>query len=189
MHIIRKKHQAGFTLVEMMVVIAIVAILGSLAAPSFQEMLRKNRLSASVAAMQGSLNLARSEAVTRGADARITIAANGTAGSWTNGWTVFVDQTTTANNGVAPTADVANSVTRLSVMQELPSGVTTGQSSGAPSYFIYNGQGRIIDASGAIANRQFWFTDGVSGKYCLIINSTGRVRAATVDQASNCATD
>jgi type IV fimbrial biogenesis protein FimT len=155
-------------------------------------MLRKNRLSASVSAMQGSLNLARSEAVTRGADARITIAANGTAGSWTNGWTVFVDQTTTANNGVAPTVDVpttsANSVTRLSVMQALPSGVTTG-STGGLAYFIYNGQGRVIDTNGANANRQFWFTDGVSGKYCLIISSTGRVRAATVDQAANCATD
>lgn len=177
----------GFTLIEAMVVVAIVTILGAIAAPSFRDLLRGNRLSAVSSALQVSLSLARSEAVKRGTDARVTVAANSTAGRWDNGWTVFVDQTTNANAGVAPTADSA-SVTRLEVVAP-PSLPISYAQTGSLNYFTYNGQGRLITSTGAVANRSFWFYDSTSDKYCLIINNTGRVRAARVTSSTSCATD
>lgn len=177
----------GFTLIETMVVVAIVAILAALAAPSFQDLLRGNRLSAASSAMQVSLSLARSEAVKRGTDARVTVAANGTAGRWDNGWTVFVDRTTNANGAIAPTTDSAN-VTRLEVVAQ-PSLPISYSQTGTLTYFTYNGQGRLITSTGAVANRSFWFYDSTSDKYCLIINTTGRVRAARVTASTACATD
>ena len=162
-------------------VVAIVAILASIAAPSFVEMLRRNRLAAAVSSMQASLNLARSEAVKRGSDARVTIAANSTAGVWINGWTVFADRTADANGGVAPSADVAGGagVTRLEVVAPPSGPVSVGQT--GINYFTYNGQGRMIDAAGGgVVNRSIWFFDGSSEKYCLVINNTGRVRSARV---------
>lgn len=175
----------GFSLIELMVVVAMVAILAGLAAPSFTEMLRNNRLAAASSALQVSLSLARSEAVKRGSDARVTVAANITAGSWINGWTVFADQTTTANLGLGPTVDSA-SVARLEVVGA-PSGPVSVAQTGMLNYFSYNGQGRMIDATGAgVVNRAFWFFYDTSQKYCLIVNNTGRVRAARVDSSASC---
>ncbi len=181
---------AGFTLIELMVVIAIVAIMASLATPAFTEMLQRNRLSAASSALQVSLSLARSEAVKRGADARVTVAANTTAGVWTNGWTVFVDGTSNANGGLGPAADVAGAagVTRLEVAGAPSGPVSTGQT-GTINYFTYNGQGRMIDASGAgVVNRSFWFFDGASERHCLVVNNTGRVRNTRVASGTSCPT-
>lgn len=181
---------AGFTLIELLVVVAIAAILVALAAPSFSDMMRRNRLSAAASALQVSLSLARSEAVKRGADARVTVAANTTAGAWTNGWTVFVDGTGTANNGVAPTADTtgATAVTRVEVVAAPTGPVSTGQT-GTLNYFTYNGVGRLITTTGASANRSFWFFDGTSEKYCLVLSITGRVRTTRVASSANCDVD
>lgn len=178
-------HGNGFSLIELMVVVAMVAILAELAGPSFTQFLRNNRLAAASAALQVSLSLARSEAVKRGSDARVTVAANITAGSWTNGWTVFVDQTTTANLGLAPTVDSA-SVARLEVVGA-PSGPISFSQTGALNYFSYNGQGRMIDVTGAgVVNRSLWFFHDTSEKYCLIVSNTGRVRASRVSSSASC---
>ena len=181
------RRQTGFTLVEVMVVIAIIAIMSAIALPSFRDLIVKNRLSAASSALQVSLSLARSEASKRGADARVTVAANGTAGAWGNGWTVFADRGTTANSGVAPTADNAT-YTRLEIAAA-PSSPISASQTGALNYFTYNGQGRLITTTGAVANRSFWFFDSASEKYCLVINITGRVRTERVASAASCATD
>ena len=61
----RVARPCGFTLIEMMVTIALVAIFSSLAAPSFREMIAARRAKAAVSAVSGALWLARSEAVKR----------------------------------------------------------------------------------------------------------------------------
>lgn len=180
----------GFTVIELLVVVAIAAILVALGAPSFSEMMRRNRLSAAASALQVSLSLARSEAVKRGSDARVTVAANTTAGAWTNGWTVFVDGTGTANGGVAPTVDTtgATAVTRVEVVAAPTGPVSTGQT-GSLNYFTYNGVGRLITTTGASANRSFWFFDDTSERYCLVLNVTGRVRNTRVASGAPCPAD
>lgn len=178
----------GFTLIETMIVVVIVAILAAVAAPSITELFRTTRLSAAASALQVSLNLARSEAIKRGSDARVTVAANGTAGVWTNGWTVFFDQTGNANAGVAPTADGAT-MTRLEVVAA-PSGPVTFSQSGTLNYFTYNGQGRLVDVSGAaVVGQSVWFSDGSSERFCLVLTNTGRVRATRVPSGSSCPTN
>lgn len=176
----------GFTVIEVMVVLVILAILTSLAAPSFRNMILSNRAAGAASALQVSLNLARSEAVRRGSDARVTIAANTVAGQWSNGWTVFVDKTSNANSGLAPTAD-GSTVTRLEVVAAL-NDISYGQT-GTLDYFSYNGLGRMVDASGsAVANRTFWFFADTSDRYCLVVNNTGRVRLTKVKSNETCPT-
>lgn len=178
----------GFTLIETMMVVVIVAILAAVAGPSMVEMYRTTRLSSASSALQVSLNLARSEAIKRGSDARVTVVANGTAGVFTNGWTVFADGTNNANGAVAPTADSAT-VARLEVAAA-PTGPLTFSQSGGANYFIYSGQGRLIDTAGAaVLGRTVWFSNAGSDRFCLIVTNTGRVRTMRSPSATACPTD
>jgi type IV fimbrial biogenesis protein FimT len=87
----------GFTLVELMVTLAIVAILASVAVPSFQDMVNNNRLTSQANEFITALNYSRSEAVKRGTS--ITLTAN-TSGNWDDGWTIK-DGTDTIRNYAA----------------------------------------------------------------------------------------
>ncbi|MFZ5654843.1 MAG: GspH/FimT family pseudopilin [Pseudomonadota bacterium] len=85
---------AGFTLIEMMVTLTLLAILIALVAPSFQGVLRDSRAAALANALVGSLMLARSEAVKRNAPVVLCRSNTGTscAGSeWEDGWILWAD--------------------------------------------------------------------------------------------------
>lgn len=66
-----QREAAGFTLVELLVAVAIMAIIASIALPSFGNMLRRSRLTASANELVAALQTARMEAVRR--NARITV--------------------------------------------------------------------------------------------------------------------
>jgi len=55
----------GFTLIELMVTVAVAAILLMVAVPSFKNMMLSNRLTAAANEMVGSINTARMEAIKR----------------------------------------------------------------------------------------------------------------------------
>lgn len=74
----------GFTLIEMLIAIAIMGILASLAAPAFTEMIATTQVKSDASNLQFSLLRARSEAVKR--NASITLAPVG--GVWKNGWII-----------------------------------------------------------------------------------------------------
>jgi type IV fimbrial biogenesis protein FimT len=91
------KVSAGFTLLELMVVITIVAVLMALGAPSYRYVTNSNRVSAEVNALLGDLQFARSEAIKEGATVTVCPTANPPAtppicnpGSteWDQGWIV-----------------------------------------------------------------------------------------------------
>lgn len=78
--------EKGFTIIELVVVVAVFAILAAFAVPSFQNLTEKNRLSAEANRIFSALSYARSEAVRRGGGVSIT-AANG---GFLNGWCVHL---------------------------------------------------------------------------------------------------
>lgn len=87
-----KKHN-GFTLIELMIVVALVAILAAVGVPSFREFIQNNRLATQANTFLTGLKLARSEAVKRGVNV-VVCASNDQvqcAGTWNNGWILFVD--------------------------------------------------------------------------------------------------
>lgn len=80
----------GFTLIELMVTVAVAAIVMGLAVPSFNETVRSSRLTTSANDWVSTLNFARSEAIKRSAP--VSVKRNGaTSQRWEGGWDVFVD--------------------------------------------------------------------------------------------------
>lgn len=77
---------AGFTLIELMVTVAMLAILAALATPSFRELIEAQRLRDTSFGLVSDLTLARSEAIKRGGNVVIAPVAD----VWSGGWTVAV---------------------------------------------------------------------------------------------------
>lgn len=90
----------GFTLIELVVTLAVAAILTVLAIPGYTTTVKNNRLHNAANAFVAAVNLARVESVRR--NARVTLCKSGdgngcaTRGDWSQGWIVFVDANSNA---------------------------------------------------------------------------------------------
>jgi type IV fimbrial biogenesis protein FimT len=89
------KKITGFTLVELMITLAVGIIILGVGIPAFTGMMASNRATGYANEFIGSLRLARSEAVKRGEG--VTVCASNGANTacsddnWQNGWLVFTD--------------------------------------------------------------------------------------------------
>lgn len=117
----------GFTLVELMVTLAVLAIIISLGVPMYGQFTQGAGLTSRTSELVSAINLARSEAVTRRAPIRLTAVE----GEWTRGWEIHDDS-------VVPTllritdlrgSDVNYDIGEVSDLDEL----------------TFDGQGRVSD--------------------------------------------
>jgi type IV fimbrial biogenesis protein FimT len=83
----------GFTMIEMLMTIAIATILLSLAIPSFRYVTNSNRIASELNGLLGDLQLARAEAIKEGRTVTVCQSSDGAtctdSTSWQGGWIVF----------------------------------------------------------------------------------------------------
>jgi len=165
----------GFTLAELMVTMAVVAIVLTIGVPAFQATVRNNRAVANANDFLTSLNLARNEAIKRGAG-RVVLCPGtpaGCAGTWTSGWIVFVD---TNNNGQWDAGE------RILQAHEPLSGNDTLTGNAPVSTYISfaaDGSTRFANSNAFQAGTlRFSLCNSNNQQNTIVINSVGRARVA-----------
>src|SRR5690606_35916313 len=92
--------QRGFTIIELMITLVILAVMVSLAGPSFTKLIRDSRVRTASNSLMAGFNTARAEAIRRGNSVSICAvndptdalpACNGAANGWGTGWVIFMD--------------------------------------------------------------------------------------------------
>ena len=175
--------QSGTTLTELMVVLAISAILLGIGIPAFASLAYSTRLSSVTNTLIVSLHLARSEAIKRHARTVICTSTDGLAcsatGGWHQGWLIFHD----ANNNAA--LDPGEAV--IHARQALPDSIRLTGNSSVSKYVSYAPSGGTKSVTGAFQAGTLTvcnIADSSGAARRVVISSTGRPRVARVTLAS-----
>ena len=182
----RSPAACGFTLVELMVVITLVALVLSLAAPSFSRLASAAAISSGVNQFLADMRFARSEAVRRGGGVILcrsdapessepTCSASPAPQGWASGWIVFHDLD---GNGERNTGEY------LLRVQARHSGIESIATGGTPTTFRFGATGRLL-APGPVASLHFGGTTLQADlRRVVCVNAAGRARIAGDGTAS-----
>ena len=146
-------HMAGFTLIELMVTVSVLAILAALSAPSFRTLLTGLRVSSTAYALVSDLSVARNEAVKRGVN--VQLSPNITS-DWTQGWSV----------------SIASPATTIRQQGGSGNGVTFSSS---PASITFGADGRSTSTTVS----KFSLTNGSGKNVCVSLDPSGLPRSAS----------
>lgn len=175
--------QAGFTLIELMIVIVVLAIFVTVGVPNFQNLIRENRLATQANELVSSLHFARSEAIKRRLPIALCRTANGTtcvAGgppTWETGWLIFVDDNVNGVDGEATDNDgIFNSTEQLlRSVSAKPTSTLRSTVAGSNDTVRYRINGLLLNAPGNFDLCDLNTADTAS-KRNININVTGQVQ-------------
>jgi type IV fimbrial biogenesis protein FimT len=159
----------GFTMVELAIVLAIAAVMMSVALPDLRQMIRSQQLKAAVGDLFGAIDLARTQAIARGRKV-LLVPADGA--DWRAGWVVFVDENGDRRPGGAEEVIMRH--------EALAPGIVVGavfSSQQGTAYLAYNSMGRSCSDISSLAAR--WGTLSLAmdqQRRRITINMLGRAR-------------
>lgn len=161
-------------MIELIVTMAIAAIVLSIAIPSYQTYVQNNRKTTSINALATALQLARSTAISRRVPVTVCRSSDGAnclsgagSGDWTQGWMVFTDPN---NNN---TLDGGETVLR--VHGALPGGATLIGNNNVVNQISFSSQGLARGSNGTITHCD---ARGAGNASALVISVGGQVRQA-----------
>ena len=179
---------SGFTLIELMVTIAIASILLMIAAPSFVSFQRNSELTSLANSFIAAVNATRGEAMKVGRRA-MAVPADGT--NWSKGWTVFVDSN--GNSTLDTTTD------RIVLQQAALASYFTASGSGTagatPPYVLFDASGYAKTKTAGFGALTLTITrndlsgaDQTAQTRRIVIAKTGRARVCRPATDATCTT-
>lgn len=139
---------AGFTIIELMIVLVIMGVLIALAAPSFGQLWNNNRISSETNGIVADLALARSEVLKLGGSSLLTVCAStdgakcSSTSDWSTGRLVFIESDPAGSVGVVDPYDV---VTRKSGALDRVAATLSGFST--TGFVTYRASGAITSST------------------------------------------
>lgn len=167
----------GFTLIELMVALAICVVLMMVAAPSMIQYRRNMELADAVSSFMLAANAAKSAALKTGRNAYLQ--AN--SGGWSSGWIVYTDRN---GNGAYDSGTDELVMDRLPLSSEIVTSAANTTTLGA-GYLMFNGSGFPRDKAGSWASGTLSMatTDRASD---IIVSKTGRLRSCRPNYDPDC---
>ena len=177
----RKKNR-GFTLIEALVVVTIIGILAALTVPAFTKMLERNRLKGAAEAVFNDLQLARTEAIKRNQDVKVSFSAAGPTTTWCYGTRVGGDCTCTVTDVTDATACQVDNVLKVTRNADYADVALAVGFNGAGADRLTTGfnsrQGTAETGSGTLENGTVTLTLKAD-ELRVIVSTVGRVRICT----------
>lgn len=158
----------GFSLVELLVALAIAAIISGMAAPSFAAYLEKQRVETTASRFHAHMSLARNTAITRGL---VTVMQSNVEKNWSRGWHIFVD----SNGNDVQDDDEAD----IAVAEAAPRNVAVTGNASVASAIRFGPDGRPRLDGGGFQAGTITVASGCRQSTQLVMSRTGRVRHAT----------
>ncbi len=164
-------------MIELMIGIALAAIIVSMATPSFNSAMKKNKIVAETNELIADINFARSEAVKRSvpvvlcrsaSPTNTTPSCGGTASNWSSGWLVFAD--TDGDNSYTAADDIL-----IRIGNPADASVTIKSNTAANQELVYNPDGTTA-AGGNVAVFAICDDRGAAHGRQIQISATGRPR-------------
>jgi type IV fimbrial biogenesis protein FimT len=171
--------QKGFTLTEMLVVSAIVAILLGIGVPSYRYVGNQNRMAGEINSLVGDLQFARGEALREGQPVTVCVSTSGTGctggTTWSRGWIVYSNPTSAGNP-----LSIAN-VLRIAPAFSVPQVPDTMTANNAVSSVTFNREGFATTAAGFNTTKFTLTEQTASNSYtrCLLLGPVGTLTPAT----------
>jgi len=179
----RRARAGGFSLIELMITIAIAGVLTAVAAPSMSRMFKANRLQSEASSFVGDLMMARTEAVKRGQNMSVCVSSDGAncvaANTWHSGWIVFVD---TAGNCTA-----SSSTPVLRVRKTFSGTDTFTASSSSKTCVTFNREGFTSNLGTATVTFTLHTTPTVTdATRCVVVDLGGRINTKKAGEVASC---
>jgi type IV fimbrial biogenesis protein FimT len=171
----------GATLVELVAVLAIVAMLGALALPGMGELIAARRLDSAAVDLFGAIDLTRAQAIARGDQVQL-VPLEPTGADWSQGWVVFVDADGDRRPGpgeeiIASHGPVADGIVFT----------FNFTSNKLPHYIAYSASGRSCRDTSSLAARWGTISLHQGGNIRRIkINMLGRSRMCRPERDASC---
>jgi type IV fimbrial biogenesis protein FimT len=174
----RPRLAVGFTVIELMVVIALGALLITLAEPSMVSLVQSNRVATQAAQLSNALREARAEAQKRGLPVVMCLSSAGSAcdtsgTDWAKGWITYVD---TDGDGSLDTDE--------SVVRKQGAGANAGTASSSVSQIAFSRDGFGLNLGGTVVWTLSNTSGGTTVSRCVSLSIVGQITESAPSQGT-----